>query len=138
MKDILYVFFILSFILFVNDQYAQNTNQDYRTVKKKINKLERDSTEMEYFNPEPEILYKPAIVIPDSLLPLKKPIKMTIRVEINSAGKPLNPIIIKSTNKRFNSFAIKLVLEYKFRPLKEAVKRKRIFVNIPLVFRKTK
>lgn len=87
-----------------------------------------------YYEFAPQVIYKPEIIFPDSLLNDKEKIKIFVRVTVDSTGATKNPKIIRSTNKKLNSLAKEYALKYKF----DIKPRKKAFVTIPIIFDKTK
>jgi hypothetical protein len=79
----------------------------------------------------PKVVFKPDIVLPDSLLHVKGCVKILVRIEVDSSGRPLNGSIVSSTNKRFNALALGHALEYRFAPAGDSLGWWSKFVLIP-------
>lgn len=129
---------LLFYISYMLEGRNIQNNSYYNLREIGDDKLVIDSTKMEYFPPEPRVIFKPKLIIPDSLNPIKKTVKVIVRVEVDFSGKPINSIVLKSTNKRFNGIAAKLALEYRFRPSNVLSHKSGTFIIIPMKFNKTK
>ncbi len=86
----------------------------------------------------PRLVSKPEIVIPDSLLPLQKDVKVLVTVTVDTSGIPSSPEIVHSSDNRFDRFAIQTALRYRFDARSELTfyKTNRLYISIPIVLKK--
>jgi hypothetical protein len=104
-----------------------------------LNDSTRKNTDMiygEYHEVQPVTVFKPELIIPDSLLNESFPIKIWVKVEVDSLGTPLSYDIIKSSNGKFNKLAGRCALEYRFNIEGSSIDPKYRFISIPIVFKK--
>jgi hypothetical protein len=84
----------------------------------------------------PRLIFKPEIVIPDSLLPLQKDVKVLVQVFVDTSGIPTSLKVVRSSDKRFNKVAKELALQYRFDAKSELdfYKIKELSISFPIVF----
>lgn len=92
---------------------------------------------MEHFFAEPRITFEPSIRVPDSLRPLHHKVKVLVRVRVDSTGRTSNPVVLRSSDQRFNKVAMKYALQYRLdvRPTFKTYKQRWFWVAIPIIFR---
>jgi TonB family protein len=83
---------------------------------------------------DPILISKPRIVLPDSLLPIKKRVTVIVKAEIDSSGVPSNVRVIKSRNPRFNKIVLHFAKAYRFRTRSALAPGEKCTVVIPFRF----
>jgi TonB family protein len=89
---------------------------------------------IEHFQPEPKVLFKPAIITPKQLLSIKEKVRVIIKMELDTTGKSSNYKIIKSSNPKFNKIAVRYAKLYKFEyPHLDKI-RVKLWITVPIIF----
>lgn len=132
--------FILVTLLMSQGVRAQQSGTTLRGNQNPPLGQKPDTFKMEYFPPPARIIYKPRISVPDSMLPLRKDVKVIVRAVVDPSGKPVSTRVLRSSDARFNTIARKLVLEYRLdaKGALRMYKTKSFVVVIPITFNKTK
>ena len=89
---------------------------------------------IEYFQPEPKVLFKPAIITPKQLLSIKEKVRVIIKMELDTTGKSSNYKILKSSNPKFNKTAVQYAKLYKFEYPYSDKKRVKLWITVPIIF----
>jgi len=82
----------------------------------------------------PKLLEKPEIILPDSLRKENLKEIVLIKCLIDTLGRVKKARILKSSNPRFNSLALKSVEQYKFAPGELNKKKVNCFMIISIKF----
>ncbi len=88
--------------------------------------------------PPPEVVHSPKIVFPNDPKLQGKEAQVLLKLKVDRQGSVRDANVLKSTDERFNSYAIKYGKEYKFRwpqgwP-QELKDQKIIWVSFPIKF----
>jgi hypothetical protein len=105
-------------------------------VVRKTAPVNSDTTQWEYFDPDPVTTFRPEIIVPDSLSNVTKPVRVWVAVNVNSLGIPQSYQIKKSGDKRFNKIAGEYSLQYRFQADSVMFSNKSKYIMIPIVFKK--
>jgi hypothetical protein len=82
----------------------------------------------------PKATFEPVLTGPDSLLAKNRRVRMIVVADLDSTGKPSNPKVTWSTDRRFDALAVGYALQYRFEHAPMAVASKARSVTIPMVF----
>jgi TonB family protein len=129
MKYILTILYI-SFVVF-----ALCLGQE--TKKESSKSFKSDSlVTSDYFPPDPKVLFKPQIIVPNELKPLNGRVKVIVRMIVDTSGHYSHYEVIRSSNHKFDETAIKYAKMYKFEYQKPFGQSDSMWIDIPIVFHK--
>ena len=93
-------------------------------------------TTVDYFPPEPKVIYEPKIVTPKDLQSIIEKVRVIVKMKLDSTNKGSSYHVAKSSNPKFNKVAIKYAKMYKFEYPKSDEKKYSMWIAIPIIFNK--
>ena len=128
MKYLLIILLLLTFRMTCYTQVHQNDSSAY---------VSGDSlTTVDYFPPEPKVIYEPKIVTPKDLQSIIEKVRVIVKMKLDSTNKGSSYHVAKSSNPKFNKVAIKYAKMYKFEYPKSDEKKYSMWIAIPIIFNK--
>jgi hypothetical protein len=128
--------FILSNAIFTGNLFGQQLSSG-SSRKESVND-NSNIGQMDYHENQPVNLFKPEIIIPDSLLNELLPVKVWVKIAVDSLGIPRSYQIMTSTNTRFNDLATSYALQYRFKADTTMIYNKYWYIAIPIIFKSRK
>lgn len=130
------IFLIFSIIIGILLSQENIFSHNKKRIKSRIDStaMHKEPPHFDYFQPEPEVIFKPIIVTPESLKHEPLPVKVIVIIKNDTLGTSHFERVLYSSNKRFNDVAIKYALQYRFKM--DRTKLKPQYITIPMSFTK--